>query len=233
MLVEILRDLNYNEINLNHITKTSTSYVKQFLIFKNKEMSYLFFSPTLKRILIIPFIFNLFFINPILAQYEEDETPQSLIDHFEELDLLWHEYSPELETYGGFKNYCTNHDYKTSVNDIIIKIHHYDSIILSKVNDPLYEMNKNERNKILKEISKFEIKYSTREFIKTLKRECHERREIEHDQKDTKNDFADNSYGGQMEVLKTELSKYSYQITKKIDHINKYLHHLELHEVDF
>jgi len=183
----------------------------------------------MRRLIIALFLINVFFINITLAQ--EDEDPKTLEYHFEELNALWHELEPGLEDYEGFKRYCSDKEYKYTINDVIRKIHHYDSIVLSKVNDASYEMDQKERKKILKEISKFETKYSTHQFLKTLKRECHERHEIEHDKKDTKNDFADNSYSGQIIILESELFKYSRQITKRIEHINKYLHHLNLHEI--
>ena len=183
----------------------------------------------MNRIILTLVLINGYLINDTLAQVEE--SPKDLIQHFEELSQKWHELEPGLEDYEGFKRYCVNKEYKNTIDEVFYKIHHYDSIILSKVNNPAYEMDRKERNKILKEIRKFESKYSTQEFLKTLKRECHERHEIEHDKKLTRNDFADNSYSGQIIILESELFKYSRQITRKIDHINKYLHHLQLHEI--
>lgn len=183
----------------------------------------------MSRLIIIIILVNTFILKSVIAQ--DEESPKSLVDHFEELDAKWHELEPGLEDYEGFKRYCSNKEYKNTIDDVIRKIHHYDSVILSKVNDPAYEMDRKERGKILKEISKFETKYSTHQFLKTLKRECHERHEIEHDKKVTRNDFADNSYSGQIIILESELFKYSRQITKRIEHINNYLHHLNLHEI--
>lgn len=183
----------------------------------------------MSRILAVCMLVNLILVFNSFAQ--DDEDPKSIEIHFEELYKKWHELEPGLEDYEGFKQYCVNKKYKNTVDDVVRKIHHYDSIILSKANDPAYEMNSRERAKILKEISKFETKFSTHQFMKTLKRECHERHEIEHDKKISKGEFADASYDGQKIVLETELYRYSRQITKRIDHINNYLHHLNLREV--
>lgn len=184
----------------------------------------------MNRIYLLFIIINLFFTNFLFAQ---EENPQKIIEYFEKISKQWHTFNLELENFEGFKKYCGNKTYKSLINEIIRKVHHYDSIILKKINDPAYEMNQKERAKILKEVNMFETKYSMLKFLKTVKRECRERREIEHDKKNTKRDFADNSYDGQKIILESELYKYSRQITKRIDHINKYLHHLELHEITF
>ncbi len=183
----------------------------------------------MSRIFLLFFSASLFLLQASKAQ--EQETPEELLQHFEELYNKWHELEPGLGNYEGFKKYCTHREYKAVVHEVMRKLHHYDSIILSKANDLSYEMDHKERKKILKEITKFETKYSTKKFIKVLKTECHERHEIEHSKKDSKGDFADASYDGQKIILETELYKYSRHITKRIDHIHTYLNHLELHEI--
>ena len=87
--------------------------------------------------------------------------------------------------------------------------------------------------KILRQIEKFEEEFSIPKFLNKLKQECHERHETEHDKKYTKNDFADNSYDGQRLIVEQEINKYMKHITAKIDHIDKYLHHLHISEIKF
>lgn len=163
--------------------------------------------------------------------YAQDGSELTLQDRFQMIADQWHALEPTLDNYSGFRTYCTNKEYRHTVVTVMNTIHHYDTTIIQKVNDPAYAISKKERKSTLKEIEKFETKYSTREFLKTLNRECKEWKEIEHDRKITKNDFADNSYDGQRLILEVELSKYTKHVTKIIDHINDHIHHLNLDDV--
>lgn len=166
------------------------------------------------------------------AQVEgEDEDFDSIVQHFDELDEEWHGIEPTLDNYEGIHTYCSQRDYKAKVLGILGKLHHYDTVIVNKMNDPLYTVDPKERNKILKQIRKFEEDYSIPKFIKKLDQECHERHDVEHDKKYSKNDFADRSYDGQKLIIELEIKKYMKHITNKIDWIDKYLHHLHISEI--
>ncbi len=167
---------------------------------------------------------------PVVAQ-EEEEDFESIVKHFDELDAEWHTLDGVLDDYDGIKNYCKDQSVKDKVTTILEKLHHYDTLIIQKMNDPSYVIDNKERNKILKQIRKFEEEYSIPNFLKKLKQECHERHVTEHDKKYTKNDFADNSYDGQRYIVEQEIKKYMKHITDKIDHIDKYLHHIHITEI--
>jgi len=162
----------------------------------------------------------------VLAQ---DDIEINIAADFDLLDIEWHEIARGLDNYGGFKNYCTSRDYQSKVLNNLNSIHHYDSLIILKINDPAYTMSAHERKATLKEISKFESKYSARNFIKTLKRECKERKEIEKEHKHDSGGFGQDTYDGQKYILEVELGSYVHHITKMVDHIDKHLHHINLH----
>lgn len=166
-----------------------------------------------------------------LSLYGQSEDTLSIVDRFQLIDEQWHGLEPTLDNYSGFRTYCTNKSYRTTVVNVMKTIHHYDTTIIMKLNDPTYVVDKKERKATLRQIQKFETKYSTKEFLKTLNRECKEWKEIEHDRKITKNDFGERSYDGQRLILEVELSKYAKNVTKIIDHINKHIHHLNLDDI--
>lgn len=158
----------------------------------------------------------------------QEEYNGNLANDYDLLDAEWHEIALDLDNFEGFQKYCSHKEYKAHVLSTLKQIHHIDSLILDKLNDPTYLMNEKERQATLKEISKFEANYSAKSFIKTLNRECKEHREIEHEKKASKHDFAENSYDGQKYILEVELGKFVKRITVLLDHIDKHVHHLNI-----
>jgi len=161
----------------------------------------------------------------LLAQ---DELEINITTDFDILDVEWHVLARDLDNYEGFSIYCTNLDFQSKVLNNLHSIHHYDSLIILKLNDPAYTMSEHERIATLKEISKFEKKYSARNFIKTLRRECKERKEIEKEHQHERGGFGQDTYDGQKYILEVELGNYVHHITKMVDHIDKHIHHLNL-----
>lgn len=184
------------------------------------------------RVIIIVFFISFCAFRPAISQ-DDEESFKSIVEHFDELDKDWHSIEPTLDNYEGIKTYCTDDNYKEKVHEMLEELHHYDTLIINKMNDASYEIDNRERKKILRQIEKFEEEFSIPKFLQKLKQECHERHETEHDKKYTKNDFADNSYDGQRLIVEQEISKYMKHITSKIDHIDKYLHHLHISEIRF
>lgn len=176
-------------------------------------------------------LFSLSLLSTQIVFAQEEESFDEVVQHFDELDRDWHGIEPTLDDYNGLHTYCSKQTYKDLVQSILVKLHHYDTIIINKMNDASYVIDNKERSKILKSIRKFEEEYSIPKFLKKLDAECHERHDVEHDKKYTKNDFADNSYDGQKLVVQLEIKKYMKHITKKIDYIDKYLHHLHISEI--
>lgn len=158
----------------------------------------------------------------------QDDVAVNIANEFDMLDADWHEIANKIDNYEGFNEYCSNKDYQLKVMETLHQIHHFDSLVLDRLNDPTYVMNEHERKATLKEISKFESKYSARSFVVTLKKECKARREIERDSKHNAVAFGGESYDGQKYVLEVELGNYVHHITKIVDHIDKHVHHLNL-----
>lgn len=179
---------------------------------------------------ILLFSLSILWTQNLIAQ-DEEESFEDIVNHFDELDKDWHSMEPTLDDYEGLQTYCSQKTYKDRVQSILVKLHHYDTVIVNKMNDAAYVIDNKERSKILKSIRKFEEEYSIPKFLKKLKQECRERHDVEHDKKYSKNDFADNSYDGQKQIVQLEIKKYMKHITKKIDHIDKYLHHLHISEI--
>ena len=166
-----------------------------------------------------------------LTAQDGEESFDDIVEHFDELDKDWHSMEPTLDDYEGLHTYCSQKTYKDRVQTILAQLHHYDTVIVNKMNDASYVIDNKERSKILKSIEKFEEQYSIPKFLEKLNQECQERHDVEHDKKYSKNDLADNSYDGQKLIVQLEIKKYMKHITKKIDHIDKYLHHLHISEI--
>ena len=166
-----------------------------------------------------------------LETEEEEESFEMVIQHFDELDRDWHGIEPTLDNYNGIHIYCSQESYKEIVMNVLERLHHYDTVIVNKVNDPHYLIPDRERKKVLKEIRKFEEEYSIPNFINQLDQECEDRKAIEREKKYTRRDFGEESYDGQKLVVEEEIKKYMSHITDKIDYIDKYLHHLHISEI--
>jgi hypothetical protein len=176
------------------------------------------------------FSFTLLVSNSAVCQ-DEDETFDTVVEHFDQLDKEWHGIESTLDDYDGLHTYCSQQVYKDMVQTILIKLHHYDTIIINKMNDASYEIDNKERAKVLKSIRNFEEEYSIPIFLKKLNQECQERKEVEHEKKYSKNDLGERSYDGQRLIVQLEIKKYMNHITDKIDHIDKFLHHLHISEI--
>lgn len=172
---------------------------------------------------IITFLSCIVFQNAVFAQ--ESDTLDFVLA-YDNVDQTWHGLSETIETYDGFKSYCVDKAYQQKVLDNLQDIHHYDSLIIDKINDTSYTMGEKERTIALKEISKMESVYNIKSFVVTLQKECKERAAIEHDRKATKGDGGEDSYESQKYMLEIELGKYVNHVTKLADHIDRHVHHL-------
>ena len=113
-----------------------------------------------------------------VSKAQEEEYSGNLALDYDLIDAEWHTLANSLNNYEGFKEYCANHEYQKQVKETLHNIHHMDSLILEKLNDFTYPMDKKVRENTLKEITKFETKYKAKDFFHTLKRECKERHDI-------------------------------------------------------
>ncbi|MEL7148324.1 MAG: hypothetical protein AAFO69_18265, partial [Bacteroidota bacterium] len=152
----------------------------------------------------------------------------SLLAHIDEVTDKWNEISEDMSTYRGLQEYCRNPSYKSAVLETLNGIHHYDTVIYNVLVKKNRFSKSKEIQHALKDIKKFETKYSPRNLIEFLHEECRFRRDIEKNKDESKTSFGAESYDGQITILETELQKYVKHVTKLVAHINKHSHHLHL-----
>jgi hypothetical protein len=154
---------------------------------------------------------------------------------YEKFDLLaadWLKVSGEMKTYSGLEYYCRIPAYRSNTLELLHQIHSYDSLILEVTNDPnrIASPNEKELKNTLKDITKMEEEYSLVEFKNQLKSSCDFRKDIEKNKESSKNDFADESYDGQILILETEIRKYLRHIDNLVLKIDDHLLMLHIDE---
>jgi len=161
----------------------------------------------------------------ISAYSQDDNTLGQTID---ELTYQWDMEAKGLNNYQGLTDFCVNKEYRLGMIGLLNDIHHYDSVLYDRAVKAQRFKKSKEIDKLLKDISKFEEKYSMKSLIHFLHDECNARKAIEKDSDESKNDFGSNSYDGQIYIVETELNKFVKHITKRVDHIRKHVHHLHI-----
>jgi len=180
--------------------------------------------------------YSLLFIFPLLFSFSYAQTDQSdkesLEKEFDAVAKEWHQLSEKIDNYDGLGDYCTNDAFKNQVLASIQRIHHFDSLIMDKLKSPTFvHENLREERKTLKNVEEFESEYSIPSFVKHLKKECHDRHEIEKNRKKTLNEVGSESYSGQVYLVELELYKYIHHIDKRLLHIEKHLHKVHIDDV--
>lgn len=159
------------------------------------------------------------------AQENDSPTLGTAID---DLTFSWDLEADNLNSYDGLSKFCVDVDYRLEVIELLNEIHHYDSVLYDRLVKASRFNHDKEIEKTLKEIAKFEDKYSMKSFIHFLHEECNYRNDIEKNAKEAKNDIGENSYDGQIYIVETELNKYIKHVTKRVDHIREHVHHLHI-----
>lgn len=157
----------------------------------------------------------------------------SLIE--DEFDLIladWFDRSENLRTYEGVGTYCSNKRYRESVNLMLEALHHYDSIVMDKLNDPLFAVthDSKEQKKTLKDINKLESDYGMKDFIGHMRTTCKDRAAIEKDKEKLKNGLGAETYDGKILILETDQHRYLNHIDKLVDRISDHLHVLHIED---
>ncbi len=162
----------------------------------------------------------LFFSLLLGLQVSAQENIVAIIDR---ITADWDSQATKMATYDGFRDFCTDRVYRESMVDLLISIHHYDSVLLQIVTEKYASSSDREAKATLEDIATLETEYSTKAFRKFLHQECNRFNEIE-------NNLA--RYGGPeydeaVKELEAELAKYDSAITRQIDLIDKHVHHLK------
>jgi len=164
-----------------------------------------------------------------LAQTATLEEKESLEEEFDTVAKEWHFLSKVIDNYEGLAEYCSSPELKGQVITSIRKIHHYDSLIMDKINSPGFvHENDREEKKTLKSIEEFEGEYRIPSFLEHLNDECNARHDTEKDWKKIANEIGAESYSGQVYLIQLELYKYIHHIDKRLDHIEKHLHKIHI-----
>ena len=160
--------------------------------------------------------------------YEEIEREgHDIVEHLDELDAEWHEYSDELATYAGLLRFCTDNEYRRKIEVILNNVHAYDrklyNVLLSKA-----ELEGTDRTlrKTLKEIEKIEDKYRASNFKKKLNDDCKGAKKIEKNKEKLQRDVQMESFDGKAMVIDNDIHVYIRKVTHLIDLIDKHAHHL-------
>lgn len=157
--------------------------------------------------------------------------PNKLIE--EEFDALagdWLEQSGNLKTYQGIKEYCTNRDFRSRVDQTLKSIHHYDSMIISRLiyHDSDDKWDYKEEKKTFKDIYALEDDFSVKHFDKHMSEACDLRRRIAKGDELVEDELGVASKDAQVLILEAELRNYLHKIDKLVLRIDDHLHVLHI-----
>ncbi|MEQ9425692.1 MAG: hypothetical protein RJQ09_14810 [Cyclobacteriaceae bacterium] len=196
-----------------------------------QNFGYFYKTPLQMRGRFVALILCITLFSSSIPSYSQSET-DNLEARFDEVAGKWHNVAKELDNYRGLTTYCTTPEYKEEVLNLLAEIHHFDSLIMDKFQEPSYvHKNRKEERKTLQSIEEFEGEYSLPNFVNRLDYECKERHEVEKDRKKTANEIGSESYSGQKLLVELELYKYIHHVDNRLDHIEKHLHNLHIDEV--
>lgn len=156
----------------------------------------------------------------VAAAQDETENISKIID---DLTVKWDAEAVNLEKYAGLANYCQNRTYRVSMVRLLNKIHHYDTVLYNTVKEKFDTSNDAEAKATLSDIDHVEVKYTTKNFLDFLHKECNKFNDVEKNY--GKKGGA--KYIKETQSLEKEAGKYIEIITTRIDLIDEHVHHLE------
>lgn len=148
---------------------------------------------------------------------------ENIVAIIDEITANWDSQAPKMATYDGFRDFCTDRVYRESMVDLLISIHHYDSVLLKIVTEKYANSSDREAKATLEDIATLELEYSTKAFRKFLHMECNRFNEIENNLAR----YGGPEYDAAVKELEEELSKYASGITRQIDIVDKHIRHLK------
>lgn len=165
---------------------------------------------------------------------QENDASNNIEERYDQLTEEWLGLSRELTTYDGLAKFCNDADYRKYALNLLGHIHHYDSLVLRLLSAPANAgtASHKEYKSSLKDIRKFEEKYSLKAFIAHLRSSCGDLHSIEHDKEELKKNSGMYSYDGQRLVIENEIGKYLKHTTKQIQVIDEHVHKLHLEDVN-
>ncbi|MEM8939198.1 MAG: hypothetical protein AAGC64_07615 [Bacteroidota bacterium] len=171
----------------------------------------------------------IFSVIPYLS-FSQPATELPMADQFDVVAIEWIEKTKFLKTYLGVNEYCQNPTFRELVDGLLSSIHIYDSLIISRLDDPTSYLNWNtkEEKKARSDIESFENEYHLEDFIEEMRDACLFRNEIEANADNLKNGVGYESYDAKVLILETEVSKYLNRIDRLVLKIDDHLHKLKI-----
>ncbi len=160
------------------------------------------------------------------AMAQIDETIEQ---EYDELTEKWLVQSTAMKKYESINSYCRSEEFRESVNNLIVEVHQYDSLILDRINDPVSSLTAEQAN-TYKDILKLETEYSKEAFIQHMEETCEFRNEIEKNKKKLKKGKGSDTYNAQVVVLETKMSGYLNQMDELVYKVGDHLHYLYMAE---
>lgn len=172
----------------------------------------------MKKLTLIIAVF-VWFASGLWAQ----EKTSDIIFIVDELRTAWDIEALKMESYVGMKEYCHSKTYRSSVSNLLNKIHHYDTTLYFTVMEK-YDVKKDPAAKeTLDDILKLETEYTNPNFVAFLKEECKKVIAIE-------KNLAKKDSGGfdkDIDALEEELTLYIDAVTERVDLVDEHIHHLK------
>ncbi len=147
---------------------------------------------------------------------------------YDRLTAQWLKISDVLKDYQGLSEFCVDPDFRSYTKEVLTQIHHYDSVVLDFLNEPGTEalIGHHEYKKTMKDISKFEGKYSIKAFYDFLNESCITRNGLERDRDELELNSGIDSYDGQIVVLQADVNKFLKHIDRRVVAIDEHLHRI-------
>lgn len=153
----------------------------------------------------------------LMAAAQESENIVEIIDG---LTVEWDEAAQKLKTYEGLEAYCHTKAFRDNTIALLDNIHHYDTTLYFIVKSKFDTHKDAEARATLNDIETLEAEYTTRSFLRFLRKECMQLNNLEMNK-------ASDSYAHEVKVLEKEMKKYVKAITKQVAIIDDHVHHLD------
>lgn len=172
----------------------------------------------MKRLLIIALLL-ISYENVAVAQNESENITEIIDD----LTAKWDAEAVKLRKYDGLAEYCQNRTYRIEMVRLLNKIHHYDTVLYQTVKAKYDENSDSEAKATLGDIEHVEEKYTTKNFLDFLHKECNQFNDVEKNY----GKKGGSKYEKETAALEKEAGKYIEVITQRIDLIDEHVHHLK------
>lgn len=168
------------------------------------------------------FCLTLLLAGVVFTSHAQDES-ENITAIIDDLTQKWDKEALNLGNYDGLGEYCTNRSYRVEMVRLLNKIHHYDTVLYQTVKAKFDENSDAEAKATLSDIEHVEEKYTTKNFLDFLHKECNQFNDVEKNY----GKKGGSKYQKETAALEKEAGKYIKVITQRIDIIDEHVHHLK------